>query len=246
MWELTTSHRTLSLRLEQHGRAGNLLIACIVPEFIHGPTEWGDSHINISRGADGFIVTDERAGVEIRAGHVEVKENTKPLNAFTIRERLNTVDQISQQDVFNEIHFKRNAGKVTSAFATRTPAESPTAEASTLARAQGFTPPPDGWREVDRPTTLGIVTRILHRDLAYEAPLMAAADAERLAAAFLHLTPDAEYHFTNGSWDDPPVQMNAGPTRGPSWNPISSSTFDAGVICVGLNGCSILWVEDED
>jgi hypothetical protein len=29
-------------------------------------------------------VKDERAGVEVHAGHVEVKENVKPLNAFTV------------------------------------------------------------------------------------------------------------------------------------------------------------------
>lgn len=84
MWQLTTSHRALDLRLEQHGRVGNLLIACIGPEFIHGPAEWTDAHVEISRRGDGFSVKDERAGVEIQAGHVEVTENTKPLNAFTI------------------------------------------------------------------------------------------------------------------------------------------------------------------
>ena len=84
IWELTTSHRTLRIRLEQHGRVGNLLIACIGPEFIHGPTEWNDSHVEIARRGDGFVVKDERAGVEIHAGHVEVAENRKPMNAFTL------------------------------------------------------------------------------------------------------------------------------------------------------------------
>jgi hypothetical protein len=84
MWRLTTSHRTLDLRLEQHGRPGNLLVACIDPKFIHGPTEWTDAHVEITRRGDGFSVKDERAGVEIHAGHVEVKEHVEPLNAFTI------------------------------------------------------------------------------------------------------------------------------------------------------------------
>ena len=84
MWELTTSHRTLRLRLERHGRVGNLLIACIDPEFIHGPTEWQDTYLEISRRLDGFLVKDERAGVEVHAGHVEVKENVAPLNVFTV------------------------------------------------------------------------------------------------------------------------------------------------------------------
>lgn len=84
MWQLTTSHKTLLLRLEQHGRVGNLEIACIDPEFIQGPTEWNDARIVIAPCSDGFSVTDVSAGVDIRAGHVEVKENVKPLNAFTI------------------------------------------------------------------------------------------------------------------------------------------------------------------
>src|SRR5215510_1014266 len=83
MWCLTISHRTLLIRLEQNGQDGNLLIACIEPEFIHGPTEWMDSHVEIERRVEGFLVKDERASLEVHAGHVELKENSKPLNAFT-------------------------------------------------------------------------------------------------------------------------------------------------------------------
>lgn len=54
MWELTVSHRTLRIRLEQHGRVGNLMIACIGPEFIHGPTEWNDAHVEVTRRGDAF------------------------------------------------------------------------------------------------------------------------------------------------------------------------------------------------
>lgn len=84
MWELTSSHRTLRLRLEQHGRDGNLVIACIDPEFIRGPTEWSHSNVEIHRAEGGFLVKDEGAGVEVRAGHVELTENSIPLNTFTV------------------------------------------------------------------------------------------------------------------------------------------------------------------
>jgi hypothetical protein len=77
MWTLTSSHKTLSLRLEQPGRAGNLLIACIDPEFIHGPTQWTDAHVEIVRRGDEFSVNDQRAGVEIHMVHVEVMEYAK-------------------------------------------------------------------------------------------------------------------------------------------------------------------------
>ena len=84
MWELTTSHRTLRLRLEQPGRVGNLVIGCLDPEFIKGPTEWRDSHVQITRESDGFSIRDQRVGVDVRAGHVELAENATPLNAFTV------------------------------------------------------------------------------------------------------------------------------------------------------------------
>jgi hypothetical protein len=83
MWALSISPRTLLLRLERNGRDGNLEIACIEPEFIHRPTEWMDSHVEIERRPVGFLVKDEPAGLEAHAGHVEVAENRKPLNAFT-------------------------------------------------------------------------------------------------------------------------------------------------------------------
>ena len=42
-----------------------------------------DSHVEIERRVEGFLVKDERASLEVHAGHVELKENSKPLNAFT-------------------------------------------------------------------------------------------------------------------------------------------------------------------
>lgn len=83
MSEMTLSHRTLTIRLEQHGWTGNLEIACIAPTFIHGPTDWEDANVMIQHTAEGFVVSDERAGVRIEAELVEIAENRKPLNAFT-------------------------------------------------------------------------------------------------------------------------------------------------------------------
>jgi hypothetical protein len=81
MWELTTAHRTLTIRLEQPGRTGNLEIACIDPRHIVGPTEWQDSHVEIESAPDGFLVKDDAAGLRISAAHVELAENRKPANA---------------------------------------------------------------------------------------------------------------------------------------------------------------------
>lgn len=83
MCETALSHRTLRIRLEQHGRTGNLEIACIGPTFIQGPTDWEDANITVDYSPGGFVVSDERAGVRIETEHVEIAEDRKPLNAFT-------------------------------------------------------------------------------------------------------------------------------------------------------------------
>lgn len=72
---LTDSHRTLRIVLRQEGRAGRLEVACIGPEFIHGPVQWPDAHIGVALdGDDGFVVSDAAADVRIITGKVEVAE----------------------------------------------------------------------------------------------------------------------------------------------------------------------------
>lgn len=82
--ELTCSHRTLTIRLEQNGRNGNLQIACIGTIFIHSPTDWSNAKITVQPSNDGFIVADEAAGVRIETHQVEIAENRKPFNIFTV------------------------------------------------------------------------------------------------------------------------------------------------------------------
>jgi hypothetical protein len=80
MHELTASIKTLTIRVERSGVYGNLHIACIAPTHICGPVDWDDCDIQVSIGTDDtFVVRDIRAGLEIHAGRVEVKENCKPL-----------------------------------------------------------------------------------------------------------------------------------------------------------------------
>src|SRR4051794_26426102 len=71
MCEMTHSHPTLKIELWHPDRKGRLLISCICPEFIHGPTVWSDAHIVVGfADADSWIVSDERADMRIRAGSV--------------------------------------------------------------------------------------------------------------------------------------------------------------------------------
>ena len=73
--EMTSSHRTLRVFLQSAGQNGFLLVACIDPQHIDAPVSWGNANIEISADEnDGFVVLDEKAGVRIRTGGVEVKE----------------------------------------------------------------------------------------------------------------------------------------------------------------------------
>ena len=75
MSEMTSSHRTLCITLRHPDRKGKLVVACVCPEFIHGPTDWSDAQIVVGfADADAWLVSDERADVRIRTGKVEIAE----------------------------------------------------------------------------------------------------------------------------------------------------------------------------
>ncbi len=80
MFELTASHKSLSVIVygEKHG--SNLLVVCHGPEFICGPTTWSNSRIiivpaKLDAGGQGIALIDEGAGVRVTAESFEVKEN---------------------------------------------------------------------------------------------------------------------------------------------------------------------------
>ncbi|WP_092758707.1 hypothetical protein [Rhodoferax sp. OV413] len=91
--------------------------------------------------------------------------------------------------------------------------------------------------EHDRASALEILTQLLWKDMAYESECMPRPKAEEFAKALLaeHATADSKF-FSNGNW-----------TRRESWNPLTASTFDAGLIVTGgdhLYFC--IWFQDED
>lgn len=83
LWKLTTSHPTLTIRLEQQGRVGNLEVSCADPVHVQGPVRWKSSHVVIERFDDMFVVRDDSVGLRVQAHNVEVAENRRPENAFT-------------------------------------------------------------------------------------------------------------------------------------------------------------------
>lgn len=83
MWELTSSHKSLSILIRRGAERGNLLISCIDPVTINGPVRWRNCHIRITtktlsdNSGKWFLVADHIAGVEVICGKIEVKENVK-------------------------------------------------------------------------------------------------------------------------------------------------------------------------
>lgn len=82
MFELTKSHTTLVVTIFGDQYGNNLVVYCLAPEHICGPTQWSDSHIRIEEtklesGIDGVVLLDARNGVRITAESFEVKENVK-------------------------------------------------------------------------------------------------------------------------------------------------------------------------
>ena len=69
--------RALRIEFTRPESRGFLRLACISPDFIHGPTEWPDAHVTVSLTPDGqgFAVTDAAADVSIIAGSVEISEH---------------------------------------------------------------------------------------------------------------------------------------------------------------------------
>jgi hypothetical protein len=76
MTELTIGHRTLTIELRHKDRPGRLVVACVDPEFIHGPTDWSGATLVIELAEhNGFVLRDDNADLLVRAGKIELKEH---------------------------------------------------------------------------------------------------------------------------------------------------------------------------
>ena len=139
----------------------------------------------------------------------------------------------------------RDAGVVTMASMPRPPGLDARDVADTVAGSVRYKAIGQRWVPLRADEAARVLCLVLTQDLAYGATLMAASVAERLAADFIaHVGCEASF-FTNGSWAEAPT-VSGGIVRGPSWQPITAATFDAGVVGVGSEHAAILWVEDED
>lgn len=92
---------------------------------------------------------------------------------------------------------------------------------------------------LDRVCAHAAIERGLRRTLAYNGRWVKRRSASRVADAFVACFSSDATFFTNGSlWLENP--------RNGGWSPLTSATFDTGIVGVDGAGAGILWVMDED
>ncbi|MBI1923155.1 hypothetical protein HYR99_02780 [Candidatus Poribacteria bacterium] len=85
LWEYRSAHSSVTIRITAQDKPGNLHLSCLGPEYIQGPFFWENCHlevidnISLTDGEAGYMVIDKRVGFEVRAEHLEIAENCKPL-----------------------------------------------------------------------------------------------------------------------------------------------------------------------
>lgn len=112
-----------------------------------------------------------------------------------------------------------------------------TGEMSRVLAKLGLKPEPEALVEHDRESAYLILRDLLWKDMAYEGECMPIAQAESLAQQILqeHSVEGSRY-FSNGNW----------PKR-EGWNPLTESTFDAGILVSQPPGRYFcIWFQDED
>jgi hypothetical protein len=139
-------------------------------------------------------------------------------------------------DCLEAIRTERNKGRVICGTAKAD-------AASVLAAAFGLSSEPGRYRAIDGELAHGILTGILHRDLAYGARIMSLARAEALASEVMkRFARPGSRCFTNGEF-----RHDAGVGLVLSrWDSATSATFDTGVLIVGPGESVCVWVADED
>lgn len=142
--------------------------------------------------------------------------------------------------IVNDIKNKRTAGIVRCGYV---------AQASSLLEVVSFfslSTDLSIYRKITKTEAIKILIRILHKDMAYDSEIMPAHAAAELCASFLQdFADESTAFFTNIDYS---AEGKAGNNTwvGPNWKPVTTATFDAGVIAVSELQSACLWIEDED
>lgn len=115
---------------------------------------------------------------------------------------------------------------------------------TTVAAKFGLADSSDCYREIDAAEATKVLESVLHKDMAYDLEIMPLQLAEELSAQFIAEFSEINARFfTNGFWGRLPRYSSG---VGPGWNPVTSATFDAGVIVVADQKVGCVWCLDED
>jgi hypothetical protein len=105
----------------------------------------------------------------------------------------------------------------------------------------GLAPKPEYLNEIDGNYAEKVIETILWKDLAYGVEIMPKDKAQRYAKEFLKEFYNYECQlYTNGDW------KNYHEKSSTVCSPLTSATFDAGVLVVHPKYLVSIWVRDED
>lgn len=104
----------------------------------------------------------------------------------------------------------------------------------------GLFPEAKNYREVDGQDAEAILTTVLAEDLAYNCERVPRAEAEQLAADFIHQFDNEPARFYTN------IEFGESKNALGGWTPVTDATFDAGVLIVSPTRIACAWFMDED
>ncbi|WP_437989186.1 hypothetical protein [Sorangium sp. So ce145] len=98
------------------------------------------------------------------------------------------------------------------------------------------------WDLLARTQAQRLLSAVLQREQAYDAPRLELALAERIASAFVELFEEQARFFTNGTVEETPLGLRTNAWYGS----VTLATFETGVIAVDERRIGLLYLADED
>ncbi|MEG0192273.1 hypothetical protein [Stenotrophomonas sp. YIM B13575] len=110
-----------------------------------------------------------------------------------------------------------------------------------VASSFGLLDSPECYEEIDAVEAAKVIENVLYRDMAYNTQIMPFSLDRELSGEFVaaFAGSDARF-FTNGEWGRSMGALGVG------WTPVTSATFDTGVLVVSDQAVGCVWCMDED
>lgn len=102
----------------------------------------------------------------------------------------------------------------------------------------GFAHPDATLHPISREDATALIAHLVGYDQAYSSPTGALEIADACGEQFVGLFPPDARFFTNSS--------DRGDIPSRAWTPLTSATFDSGVLAIAAKRVGIIWFEDED